>query len=134
MYLSELNITEKRNFLELAHYAMGVNGAHKESEQEILEAFYAECNIGEYELSQQDQISLVIEQLAKTEEQIKKIIILEIFGVLLADGEYCDAEKNFMASLAESLEVDNYLLKKIKRWVQAMNDLVGEGYSMILGS
>ena len=134
MYLSELNEAEKMNFLELAHYAMGVNGAHKESEQEILEAFSQECGIGAYELSSQDKISVVIDQLSQSEEQVKKIIILEIFGVLLADGEYCEEEKSFMEHLAESLDVDNFLLKKIKRWVQAMNDLVGEGYSMILGS
>jgi len=134
MYLSELNITEKNNFLELAHYAMGVNGAHKESEKEIFEAYSQECGIGDYKLLHQDKINEVIEQLAQSEEQTKKIIILEIFGVLLADGEYCEVEKSFMENLAESLDVDNFLLKKIKRWVQAMNDLVGEGYSMILGS
>lgn len=133
MYLSELNASEKYNFLELAFYAMGVNGTHKESEKEILEAFFQECNVGEYKISNQENISSVIEKISASKETTRKIIILELFGVLLADGEYCDAEKTFMEGLAESLDIDSYLLKKIKRWVQAMNDLVGEGYSMILG-
>jgi len=33
MYLSELNVGEKKNFLELAKFAMGLNGEHKQEEQ-----------------------------------------------------------------------------------------------------
>ncbi|MBB1441443.1 TerB family tellurite resistance protein [Shewanella sp. SG41-4] len=131
MYLSELNIGEKKNFLELAKYAMGLNGEYKPEEQMVYQSFIQECCLAEYQISKQDNIDVVMKVLAKSTEKSKRIVMLELFGILLADGEVSKEESDFMEEFAEILSVESYESKKIQRWVIAMNDMVSEGYAMV---
>lgn len=131
MYLSELNIGEKKNFLELAKFAMGLNGEHKQEEQEVFGSFLIECDLTGYKVQKQDSIDSVIKVLSKSSQQSKRIMIIELFGILLADGEVCKAEEKFIGSLANSFNIDTYEYKRYQRWVMAMNDIVSEGYSLI---
>ncbi len=131
MYLSELNIGEKKNFLELAFYAMGLNGEHKQEEQQIFNSFINECELSSYEPKKQQNIESVIKVIAKSANKNKRIVLIELFGIILADNEFCDAEEAFIEKLSLSLKFDDYQVKKIKRWVEAMNDIVQEGFQLI---
>ncbi|WGV98562.1 hypothetical protein QF117_00920 [Vibrio sp. YMD68] len=131
MYLSELNIGEKKNFLELAKFSMGLNGVHLAEEQEVYQSFVQECGLVEYELTKQDKIESVIKVLAKSKGKGKRIVLLELYGILLADGEVCEKESDFMSNLAEQFVIEEYESKKIERWVAAMNDMASEGYALI---
>ncbi|TYL46653.1 hypothetical protein [Marinomonas sp. IMCC 4694] len=131
MYLSELNIGEKKNFLELAKYAMSLNGEHKEEELEIYNSFVHECELASYQTSKQSSVEGVIKVLSKSQEKAKRIVLVELFGILLADNEVCEEEQVFIETLASSFEIDIYEIKRFQRWVEAMNDLVDEGYSLI---
>jgi hypothetical protein len=131
MYLSELNVGEKKNFLELAKFSMGVNGEHKAEEQDIYHSFLQECGLVDYQLLKQDKIESVIKVLARSSAKAKRIILLELFGILLADGEICSEEADFIQQLTSSLEIDEFEAKRIQRWVIAMNDMVSEGFSLI---
>ncbi|WP_394389210.1 hypothetical protein [Shewanella woodyi] len=117
--------------MELAKYAMGLNGDHKAEEQMIYHSFVQECDLAGYQLSKQDNIDSVIKIFAKSKGKSKRIILLELFGILLADGEICKEESDFMEPFIESLGVEHYEAKKIQRWVTGMNDMVSEGYLMI---
>lgn len=131
MYLSELSIGEKKNFLELAHYAMGLNGQFKEEEKEIYKSFVYECDLPKYSLEKQEKIDSVIKVLAKSEHKNKRIILIELFGILLSDGEICRDEASYMDKVSLSFDIQDFELKKIQRWVEAMNDLVKEGYNLL---
>jgi len=131
MYLSELNIGEKKNFLEITKYAMGLNGQYKEEEVEVFTSFTHECGLSTYDLQKQDSIESVIKVLAKSETKMKRIVLIELFGVLLADGDVCDEEEEFMAKLANAFNIESYEYKRYQRWVEAMNDIVSEGYNLI---
>ncbi|MBB1406103.1 hypothetical protein H5079_10795 [Pseudoalteromonas sp. SG44-5] len=131
MYLSELSIGEKKNFLELAYYAMGLNGELKEEEKEIFQSFVYECELPKYSLEKQERIDSVIKVLAKSETRNKRILLIELFGILLADGEVCDAEAQYMDKIGLAFDIDNYEIRKIQRWVEAMTDLVNEGYNIL---
>lgn len=132
MYLSELNIGEKKNFLELAKYAMSLNGEYKEEELEIYNSFVHECGFESYQTVKQQDIESVIKVLIKAKEKSKRIVLVELFGILLADNEVCEDEQVFIDNLASSFEIDRYETKRYQRWVEAMNDLVNEGYSLIV--
>lgn len=131
MYLSELNIGEKKNFLELAKFSMGLNGEHKEEEQEVFASFLNECDLSGFKVQKQDNIDSVIKVLGKSSVKSKRIIIIELFGILLADGDFCEEEEKFMAKLANTFEIEAYEYKRYQRWVEAMNDIVSEGYNLI---
>jgi len=131
MYLSELSIGEKKNFLELAHYAMGLNGEFKEEEKEIFQSFVYECELPNYSLEKQEKIDSVIKVLAKSESRNKRILLIELFGILLADGEVCDEEAQYMNKIGLAFDIEDYEIRKIQRWVEAMTDLVKEGYTIL---
>ncbi len=131
MYLSDLNIGEKKNFLELAKYSIGLNGEHKAEEQMIYQSYVQECGLAEHSLFKQDNIDSVIKVLAKSSNKSKRIVLLELYGILLADGEVCKSESDFMQKLSKAFSIDEYETKKIQRWVSAMNDLAAEGYALI---
>ncbi|MBU2024928.1 MAG: hypothetical protein KJ609_19345 [Gammaproteobacteria bacterium] len=131
MYLSELNIGEKKNFLELAKYAMGLNGEHKDEEKDVYKSFVYECGMQSYQVQKQENIESVIKVLAKSSNKTKRIVMVELFGILLADSEVCTEEQVFIEELASSFEIEPFEYKRFQRWVEAMNDLVDEGYSLI---
>lgn len=131
MYLSELNIGEKKNFLELAKFAMGLDGEHKAEEQSVFTSYIQECGLQNYDLQKQDNIDGVIKVLCKSSVQTKRIVMIELFGILLADGDVCDDEEAFMGKLANAFGIEPYEFKRYQRWVEAMNDIVSEGYNLI---
>ncbi|QFR49385.1 hypothetical protein FJR48_06455 [Sulfurimonas lithotrophica] len=131
MYLDLLNKQEQQDFLELARYSMGLNGEHKESEEAILTSYKYECQLVEYTAHRQDDINKIIVALKGSTKKVKKIILIELFGILLADGEVCEAEGQFVDMLAEEFRIKEYEVARIHRWVEAMNDIVQEGYELI---
>lgn len=131
MFLTELNLNDRKDFLDLAFYAMGLNGEHKEDEIEVFGAFVHECELQEYEPENQENIKVSIKKLSKKGVKVKKIVLIELLGILLADGEICDAEAEFLDVLGHKFEFEPYEVKRIQRWVENMNDLVAEGYRML---
>lgn len=131
MFLTELNLNDRKDFLDLAFYAMGLNGEHKEDEIEIFKAFVHECELAEYKPESQDNIKVSINKISKKSGKVKRIVLIELLGILLADGEICDAEAEFLDVLGQKFEFESYEVKRIQRWVENMNDLVSEGYRML---
>jgi uncharacterized tellurite resistance protein B-like protein len=131
MYLDLLNKQEQENFLELARYSMGLNGEHKKEEEEMLTSYKYECQMIDYKAYRQDDIQKIINSLRASTKKIKKVILIELFGILLADGEVCENESKFIYSLAEQFNIKEYEVNRIQRWVEAMNDIVQEGYELL---
>jgi len=131
MYLSELSIGEKKNFLELARFSMGLNGEFKDEEQEVYQSFVYECALPNYSLEKQEKIDSVIKVLAKSEARNRRIVLIELFGILLADGDICDAEAQYMDKVSLAFDIEDYEVRKIQRWVEAMTDIVNEGYNIL---
>ncbi|WP_373002032.1 TerB family tellurite resistance protein [Sulfurimonas sp.] len=131
MYLDLLNKQEQEDFLELARYSMGLNGEHKAEEEAILTNYKYECQLVEYIAHRQEDIKKIILTLKGSTKKVKKIILVELFGILLADGEVCEEEAKFVDILAEGFRIKEYEVDRIQRWVEAMNDIVQEGYELI---
>ena len=131
MYLNLLNKDEQQNFLELALYSMGVNGEHKKEEEEVLLGYKFECQLVEYKANRQDEIENIITILGASTKKVRKIILIEILGIFQADGEICNKETEFLNKLSREFNIEEYEVKRIKRWVEAMNDIVQEGYELI---
>ena len=131
MYLNLLNKDEQQNFLELARYSMGVNGVHKKEEEEVFLGNKFECQLVEYKANRQDEIEKIITILGASTKKVRKIILIEILGIFQADGEICNKETEFLNKLSQEFNIEEYEVKRIKRWVEAMNDIVQEGYELI---
>lgn len=132
MFLATLENNERKLFLNLAYHAMGLNGEMKEEELEIYQSFQHECNLHNYKAADDTQaLESSISDISKLSREKKNAIFIELFGILLADDEICDAERDFMDQLTKAFDYEDFEVKRIERWVLAMNDLVREGYRLV---
>lgn len=131
MYLYLLNNEEQKNFLELATFAMDLDGNRKEEEETIISEFKNECELLDYIVNKQNEIDKVISTLKASTKKVKKIIILELVGIFASDGNLTEEELNFLDRLSQEYNIKEYEIKRIIRWVEAMNDIVKEGYEII---
>lgn len=131
MYLHLLKEEEQKDFLELAYHLMGVDGAYQDEEASVFESYKHECSLQEYIISKQTDLESLIANLQNTSSKTKKIILIELFGILLADGEVHENEKTFINHLASEFEVSSEELEKINKWVLAMDHIVKLGYTII---
>ena len=131
MYLELLSKSEQEDFLELAKYSMRINGQEKKEEENIFLSYKYECQLVDYKITKQDKIVTIILNFNNFIKKIKKIVLIELLGIFHADGEVCENETNFLLNLSNSFNIEVYELNRIKRWVEAMNDIVQEGYELI---
>lgn len=130
MFLNLLNKKERMDFLELASIAMKVNGVIKESEEKVFNTYRAETGLLDYELKNKDYNTLVQAFRAST-KKIKKVIVIELAGVLDADDNVDENEQKWIAELGKAWDFRDTEIKKMVRWTQDLNDLLNEGYNYI---
>lgn len=127
MFLQELNLKEKKNFLELAYQAISVDGKHDEEELNMFNNFRAEMNLSEeeYEIVKKPLKNIIMD-FNSSKKRIRKAVMYEIFGIILANKEYHKAEEEMIETLQKEWGFRDYDVKKIKRWVEDFNDLLSE--------
>ena len=130
MFLNLLNEKEGKNFLELAKIAMMVNGTVKESEQAVFDTYRMELNLPDYEIQDVEYSKLATAFQAST-KKVKKAIIIELAGVLDADEEIDPNEETWIKKLVSDWGFRDSEVKKMVRWTQDFNDLLGEAFDYI---
>ncbi len=130
MFLNMLNEREGKNFLELAKIAMTVNGEIKDTEKAIFETYRMELNLPDYEIKDKELKDIVM-AFKGSEKSKKRAIIMELAGVLDADGEVDENEENWILKLGKDWDFRENEIKKMTRWTQDFNDLLLEGYEYI---
>lgn len=130
MFLNLLNEKEGKNFLELAKIAMMVNGIAKESEMVVFKTFRTELGLPDYELKGKE-LDPIITEFQSSTKRAKKVVMLELGGMLDADEEFDDNEKAWFNKVGSQLGFRESELKKMMRWVFDFNDLVGEAITFI---
>ena len=119
MFLEILKDEQKDLFLQLAVIAAKENGYVDEAEDALLTKFANEMNIApktEATLS----LDEVIDKLASScDKREKKIVLFEAAGIMNSDGEYSDAEFDFLKKIAAKFEISEEEL-------ETMMDLVSD--------
>lgn len=132
MFLNLLNQNEGENFLELAEIAMKVNGVKKESERSVVQTYKNEMSLKDYNITGKKYDS-IIKLFKSSEKRKKRAIIIELAGVLDADGEIDKGEHDWIIGLGTDLNFRDSEIRKMVRWVEDFNDLLEEGYRYING-
>lgn len=130
MFLNLLNEKEGKNFLELAKIAVMIDGTIKESEQTVFNTYRLELSLPNYKIRTKEYKDIVTEFKSST-KKIKKAIIIELAGVLDADEEVDSNEEAWIKKLGNDLGFRDSEVKKMIRWTQDFNDLLGEAFEYI---
>lgn len=132
MFLNELKKENKELFLDLCNYAALSNEIMEETEKEMIYAYCREMNISGKIPESKESLEQIIEYLEKnTSEKEKNIIILEILGLLRADGIYDEKEKEFMVILQKGLKVKEQKVKQLNHLLKTYTSICNDLYLTI---
>ena len=130
MFLTMLNDKERKNFLELAHIAMNLSDDEKKAEAAVVHSFRREMELDDYKIANKSLDDLVTAFNSST-KKAKRVVIIELAGVLDADEEIDNKEESWINKLGIDLGFSEAELRKLIRWTQDFNDLLQEGYRYI---
>ena len=131
MFLGMLNEKEQKNFMELASIAMNVDGKVDESERQVMDVYRRETSLLDYKLQNKKESELVTAFQAST-KKVKKAVIIELAGVLDADEVIDSSEESWSLKIGTEWGFRASEIRKMVRWTQDFNDLLAEGYEIIL--
>lgn len=115
MFLMNLNERTKMLFIELCVLAAKSNGEFDESEYEMIYAYCAEMQIEKSIPLYEIDLDNVLKKLCDNCNMIEKqIITLELIGLLYADGEFDDSEKEFLEKCVSSFGLSDEKVSEIK--------------------
>ena len=118
MYLANLDEQKKRIFLDIAHELVQVDGEFSYDEKVIIQAYCQEMNIVDYEYHKRSRDEIVGDIKKYLTQEDVKIILFELIGLWLADGNYDKSEKEFINNLCSELNVENVYSDKCEEYVR----------------
>lgn len=113
MFLSQLRKENKELFLKLSVYASNANDLFVDEEKELIYAYCREMGIPEVMPDTSETIDIILNQISEQADDVEKnIIILEILGLVKADGVYDEKEKAFMCQMMDGIKVKRDVLSQ----------------------
>ena len=129
MFLNRLELIEKEAFVSLAVKAAEANGHVADEEYQMIEEYCKEMGIAFFDAKNVKSIEEVISIYSGSSEQNKMIAVLEIIGLMFADGGYDDEEKAFVNKFAEGIGVSQDSVQKCEdalgKYIDMSRELFG---------
>jgi hypothetical protein len=132
MFLNALNETERKRFLELAYHAVCIDGVVEPREQRAFASYQQECQLPDYAPTGTPVAELATAFHAST-KRIRRIVLLELQGLVLADGALQQREADLLQQLATAWEFREAEYRRLRRWTQDFLDLLEDGARIIEG-
>jgi DNA-binding transcriptional MerR regulator len=119
MYLSDLDLTDKKYFLELAYYVSTCDNELHLEEIKVLMRLREEMSLSEFIYQiQEKNIDRVIDQLAKSSQKSKKGMFLEIMNLIVSDRKYDENEIKIAEKLATIWELIPEESLVVLKWIR----------------
>ena len=103
MFLGRLSEKEKNAFLSLSVHASNSNDVFAEEEKMMIREYCKEMEIPFFDIEKTIPLDKVVELFKESELSVKKIVLLEILGLLYSDGVVDDSEKKFVNEYAKKI-------------------------------
>lgn len=113
MFLSVLNDQEKELFLALSIHAANANGDFNEDEEELIKSYCYEMNILFFNPSKIATMDEITTYFKASKEKTKRIIALELIGLLNVDGTYDEQEKCFSSQFFKQIGLKEEKIEEI---------------------
>lgn len=127
MFLGLLNKGTKDLFLELSIHTALANRVLATEEEEIILQYCNEMNIPMKEIKKtMDEETLVFKLSNDISMVEKRIVIIEIVALVLADEVYDEEEKEFLSRLIKSMGLDVKDLEEASNLVNRFNSVFEE--------
>lgn len=133
MYLTMLNKKYHKLFLQLAYNSLLVDGIVAEEEIQIFENLKTEVKLNNFEPKEVDSFTLIT-KLKESDLQDKKIMIIEVLGILLCDDDFAEKEQELIKLIGKVWEISAKFIEETIEWVNNFNTIINYGHSMVTNS
>ena len=114
MFLNQLSYQEKKMFLDLSIHVAKANDELAAEEKAMLSEYCNEMQLPAIELFETEPLETVLDYFSLADMHIKKIVLLEIYGLAYVDGSYDEAETKVVEKFVEATGIsaeDNNMIK-----------------------
>ncbi|ETP72537.1 hypothetical protein UYO_1466 [Lachnospiraceae bacterium JC7] len=119
MFLNQLSYQEKKMFLDLSIHVAKANDTLAREEKELISAYCAEMQLPPIELYETEPIETVSDYFAMSELHVKKIVMLEILGLVYVDGSYDTAEESFIKKFANNIGITEEIYDNLHETIRS---------------
>lgn len=131
MFLNALRERNRELFLEVCIHASMANEILEEEEKEMVYAYCREMNIEEH-IPDIGSFEVLVTKLSEQAgESEKKIIALEILGLVRADGNFDQKERSFFDKLIKGLQIEPDIADKLEGLLEQYTAVYKELYAAI---
>ena len=131
MFLNRLDFVEKEAFISLAVKAAESNGCIADEEYQMIEDYCKEMGIAFFDAKNLKPMEDVIRIYSEADDQNKLVAVLEIVGLMYADGSYDSKEKEFVNDFANKIGVTQDSVRKIEDTVMKYISITRELFECI---
>lgn len=111
MFLNQLNEEEKLAFSSLSIHIAEANDIIEDSEKLMILEFRKEMEFDDDEGFDLMNLDSAIAVFSKSNESIKKKVLIELLGMAYADGDYDVSEKKLIGDFAEAVGLSKAVLE-----------------------
>jgi len=129
MFLHQLNNSERKAFIELAHLVANASGIINDQERQMIDTYSREMEIS---IKVEDVEELSLEHIiAKFEsEASKKVSFIEAIAIAYADGVYEEEEKQVINRIREAYGFSQEYYEDVKAWLISFNEIYLKGLEL----
>ena len=131
MFLNRLDFVEKEAFISLAVKAAESNGYIADEEYQMIEDYCKEMGIAFFDSKNLKPMEDVIRIYSEADNQNKRVAVLEIVGLMYADGGYDSKEKDFVDDFANRIGITQDEVRKIEDTVMKYVGITRELFECI---
>ena len=131
MYLQELKAEQKELFLDLSILLSSSDNNFSIEEKNLIKQICAEMQIEERYTTAAEFDDIVDKLVDISTRKHKRIMLIELAGIILVDGEYSDEEKQFINAIGEKFSIPSVEIDKMILSVSKLYD-VYEKFSMFI--
>lgn len=116
VYLHLMNEKEKELFIGLAYGLASADGDYSDEEKVLIDGYCKEMQITFDEKGMVRPAADIIDEMAeKSDGQIKKIIVFELIGLAMVDGNYEGSERTIINQIEEKFQMDTGFADKCEK-------------------
>lgn len=127
MFLNQLLEVEKEAFISLSVQAAKANGILATEEYTMIEEYCREMGISSFDTENSKSMEEIVGIFQQSSERNKKIVLLEILGLVFSDGEYDTQEKAFIYDYAKKVGLTETDVMQqtelIKKYLAVLKDI-----------
>ena len=129
MFVNLFDQEEKEKFLELIYKMATCDGVYAEEEKELLNNYKIEFGIDQIP----DTLSVhdLVQYFAEKTDDKKKIVLFELYGMVLADDEIGEQEKDLFEEIKKIFALNTEVYDKIEKAAVTLKEAYDAVYDAI---